>query len=851
MGDCGRLTDSNQSKNEWACCRNVIAPRLLGGPRRVVSLIVIGIFVVSSLAYYIPEASTAEDDQATLRIGMVQSIDSLNPFIGVNDNAYVFYGLVYDYLICLDENLQPKPNLAVSWSIVDEYEPYGSVWQYNLTHNARWHDGERVTADDVVFTFEYQIGEKWATMWAYQPYTLLVGSVEKVDDYTVRLFFEKDGEPVACSFGDSLMMPIVPEHYWSEIHYVDAGFSHTNPKPLGSGPFMCTDQTYSEFLRGDRLILYRHDDYHGAVEYGKEIQFERLILEFYLEPAALLADMQRGAIDVAQFDAPTYMSLLSWLEKNPSDSIHTHAGPKCTGYSVEIGVCMNPESAGTNHLRLDPAVRQAMAYATDKEFICDHIYRGLAEIGSTILSPVFPEWYWEPEPGEEYYFDIDKANEILDDAGYLWNDGHTARYAPADHPYNLGVNPQELRFELVVEQEIIEDRATAMFLVEEWAQVGIILDPIYVDTALWGTIVYGGVYDLCLTYWSGDPDPNYLLYVQSTDALDGWSENWYSSAEYDENYTASVLEIDPEARLEYVLNCQELMYRDAAFIVTAYPYECTAWRTDRFSGWGDWTAHPGRALSNFWTANDLYFDLVPVSDNVPPFVILDNVAGPVGESLEVTAYAEDPEGQGMTYLLEFGDGQNVTGSVPSDGEISAAHEFGSVGVYLMNITVTDDEIGTRQSTSAIVVGPDENSPPTNVRVRPSTIKGEAGSEVSFTVTGRDIDGDPVEFTLSYGDDSIDYSTSEDSTSEGFEFTVSHTFDSAGDFAVTLDADDSTHLVTVVLLYTVAEPEGGTSIATVAIAGGALVLLVAAAVLLLIRRRRRDRVEKEEEDVRLP
>ncbi|UCE80741.1 MAG: ABC transporter substrate-binding protein, partial [Methanobacteriota archaeon] len=565
------------------------------------------------MVYYVPDDAEADDAVSTLRIGIVQSIDSLNPFIGINDNAYIFYGLVYDYLICLDEDLQPKPNLAVSWNIVEEYEPYGSVWQYNLTRNARWHDGEKVDADDVVFTFNYQIGDKWVAMWAYQPYTLLVQSVEKVDQYTVRLHFAKDGEPVACSFGDSLMMPIVPEHYWKDIHYIDAGFSHVNPKPIGSGMFKCTDDTYSEFLRGDRLILYKHENYHAPAEYGKEIQFDRLVLESYLEPAALLADLQRGAIDIAQFDAPTYTSLVDWLEKNPTDKIHTHAAPKCTGYSVEIGICMKPDAPGQNNLRLDPAVRQAMAHATDKNFIVDHVYRGLADLGSTILSPVYPYWYWEPEGDEIYEYDLDVANSLLDAAGYLWNGDHTMRYAPVGHPYNDATQNLNLRFEMVVEQEIIEDRATAQFLVEEWAEVGIIIDILYVDTAMWGTLVYGGTYETMLTYWSGDPDPNYLLYVQSTDALDGWSENWYSNPLYDENYTDSVLEVDSETRLEYVYNCQRMMYEDAAFIVTAYPYECTAWRTDHFSGWGDWVAHPGRALSNFWTASDLYFDLMPIS----------------------------------------------------------------------------------------------------------------------------------------------------------------------------------------------------------------------------------------------
>lgn len=77
----------------------------------------------------------------------------------------MFYGLVYDNLVAVDQDMNPKPNLAVSWNIVTDISPHGSVWQYNLTHNAVWHDGEPFTADDVVFTISYQTGPNFYYMW--------------------------------------------------------------------------------------------------------------------------------------------------------------------------------------------------------------------------------------------------------------------------------------------------------------------------------------------------------------------------------------------------------------------------------------------------------------------------------------------------------------------------------------------------------------------------------------------------------------------------------------------------------------------------------------------------------------
>lgn len=569
------------------------------------------LLLLSGLPMFFSEATHAASS-STLRIGMIEAIDSLNPFIGVNDNAYIFYGLVYDYLTAVDQDLKIKPNLATSWYIVPDELPYGSVWQYNLTHNAYWHDGEPFTADDVVFTIEYQIGPNYASMWAYQPYTRFIDYVEKIDDYTVRIHF-KDiaGNPAPCPFGDALMMPIVPKHIWSEISPFDAGFSYSNYFPIGTGPFMCTEKTKDEYISGDYITLVKNPRYHGEKEYGKKVNFEKLILKFYLEPAAMLVDIQKGAIDLVALNAPNYKNLMDWLERNPTDAIGHYAGLSCTGFSVELIVCMNPESGNkTNNLRLDPEVRKAMAHAINKTFIRDSIYAGYAEIGSTIISPIYGDYYWSPNASEIYDYNISKANAILDAAGYVWDDQHKWRVAGPGNPYAPAGTP--LKFTATVEQELVEDRDTINFLKEEWKQIGIEIIPEFVNTAQWGTIVYGGSYDLAMTYWSGDPDPNYLLFVQSRFAIGGWSENWYSNPRYDENYTASQQAIDHRTRVGYVHNCSRISYLDAAFIVTVYPYGCWAWRADHFSGWGDWGAHPGRQLSSFWTANDLYFDLEPI-----------------------------------------------------------------------------------------------------------------------------------------------------------------------------------------------------------------------------------------------
>ena len=592
-----------------------------------------------------PAKGVTDADGTSLVIGMMEPVDSLNPFIGINNNAYVFYSLIYDYLISVDEDLTPKPNLAKSWCVVPDELPLGSVWQYNLTRNAFWHDGEPFSADDVVFTMDYQTGANYNVIWAYQPYTMRIGSTEKVDEYTVRIHFKNfTGAPAPCVFGDSLMMPILPKHIWGDILGLDAQYEEKNAQPIGTGPFMCAPGIADEWDDGSQLTLLRNPDYHGAKDYGQEIAFDKIILKFYLNAEQMAPDLKEGVIDLAQLSPQGYDALMVDLEENPSQDIGSFAGLTCVGDSTVIGVCMLAGgSPGTNNLRLDPAVREAMAYATDKAYIRDEIYSGHAELGYTVFSPMFPDWYWEPTSAEAYQFSISKANQILDAAGYVWKDStHTQRVASPNNTYapldEFG-QPNPLSFGVLVESDIPEDRIIAEYLTMEWAKIGIELRVLIFPSDVWNTMIYAGAYDLSITYWSGDPDPNYLLFVQSTAAIGSWSDNWYSSAEYDANYTESLLETNYADRKVHVQNCEKLTYRDLPYIVLTYTYGCFAWRTDHFEGWGDWGAQPGRQLCNYWSANELYFDLKPVryggSDNT--FLFIGLGAGAIAASSIVGA----------------------------------------------------------------------------------------------------------------------------------------------------------------------------------------------------------------------
>ncbi len=364
------------------------------------------------------------EEETVLRIGFMQKIDSLNPNRGLTDASYIFYGLVYDAPHCVDEDLGIVGNLCTDWYVDESYEPYGSAWMMEFTTNATWHDGEPFTADDVVYTFNLNC-QNYETMWAYQPYAFFMDYAEKVDEYTVRVhYFDRfTDDPMSAAYARMLCIPILPEHMLSDktptyVSFTWEGyFEGSDPPIVGTGPFMATPDIYDEFLDGDMITLVRNPDYFWGPDRGEYVWFDKLEMHFFDDSTAMAVALENGDLDVAQFPPAEYGTMKNKILTGDLENVVAHDSPKCTQYWTEIGI--NQNNAGPNPSRLDPVIRQAMAMATDKEYIIDNHYLGFGEVGTTLIPPVNENWHYEPTEGELYKYNKTAAIELLEENGYL------------------------------------------------------------------------------------------------------------------------------------------------------------------------------------------------------------------------------------------------------------------------------------------------------------------------------------------------------------------------------------------------------------------------------------------------
>ena len=202
---------------------------------------------------------------------------------------------------------------------------------------------------------------------------------------------------------------------------------------------------------------------------------------------------------------------------------------------------------------------------------------GLGTPGLTLIPDSLGIWY--NDSIQDFAFDIDEANRLLDEAGYVDSDGDGVRDMPD------GSRP--LRFRVNWPSDSTWASRGAEILAGTWSQIGVAtelqaLDPDALTSVCCPTFDF----DVILWGWGSDPDPAFLLSVMITDEIPtGTSETGYSNPEYDELYRQQAVTLDLDERRDIVWRMQEIVHDDVVYIIPFYAQNVQAFRTDRFQGW--------------------------------------------------------------------------------------------------------------------------------------------------------------------------------------------------------------------------------------------------------------------------
>jgi peptide/nickel transport system substrate-binding protein len=333
-------------------------------------------------------AAMAEPKQGGTLTTFTSGYRSLNPAVQSGSATGMPGSQIFAGLVQVAENYEIKPYLAKSWAVSDDQ----LTVTFTLVDNARFHDGEPVTSEDVKFSLE--------TTKENHPFgKAMFGKVRKIDtpDATTVVFHLAKPVPGLLLSLQPLLMPIIPKHV-----YDDGEKLKTHPRNMenviGSGPFKVAENTPAE-----RLVLVRNDDFF--IE-GRPY-LDKIVFPVVKDPLTRVLMLEKGEIDLAPF---------SGIRPNDAKRLEAAKGVEITtdGYGA-VGYIHYLEMNLRNKPFSDHKVREALAHAIDTGFLAKVMFGGRTVPGTGPLHTGNP-FYSADTP--RYEPDLKKAAALLDDAGY-------------------------------------------------------------------------------------------------------------------------------------------------------------------------------------------------------------------------------------------------------------------------------------------------------------------------------------------------------------------------------------------------------------------------------------------------
>lgn len=307
---------------------------------------------------------------------------------------------VFDSLVSVHQDGEVVPELAESFEMSDD----GTEYTFKIRQGVKFHNGADLDASDVQYSLERSIASPYMALFSQY-----IKETEQVDDYTVKITLNAASTPFLMLFSNQFA--VVDKDTTEE-----AGESFKD-FPIGTGPYK-----YVERKPGESLSLTANEEY-----WGDKAEVKNVVFRVISDPSNALIALENGDIDVCYYVPPASLSL---VRENDELEIHDISTSGLTF------VTMNVQKEGFDN----PKVRQALSYAMDKQSIVDGAQEGEAVVADTMINNVFHS-YPETLDGVGYTYDMDKAKELLAEAGYPNGEGFPSFMIQT---YDLGKKTAEL-----------------------------------------------------------------------------------------------------------------------------------------------------------------------------------------------------------------------------------------------------------------------------------------------------------------------------------------------------------------------------------------------------------------------
>lgn len=327
-------------------------------------------------------------NRSALTVGSIGEPKRLIPMLASDSASQEITSLLFNGLVKYDKNIRLVGDLAESF----ERSPDCRVATFHLRKGVKWHDGQELTADDVLFTYQKIIDPQIVT--PYSSNFERVEKVEKIDPYGIRVVYK---EPFAPGL-ESWTMGVLPKHL---LEGKDLNTDPFNRRPVGTGPFR-----FSEWATGQKVVVKANPDYFE----GKP-EIEEYIYRYVPDMATQFLELKALNLDMMALTPVQYQKQTDdrFFKTEFNKFSYPALSYTYLGYNLQ-----DPKFS-------DKRVRQALTHAIDKSAIIQGVLFGL---GKPATGPYIPEsWAFNPSVGHLDY-NPQKAKALLVEAGWIpGNDG--------------------------------------------------------------------------------------------------------------------------------------------------------------------------------------------------------------------------------------------------------------------------------------------------------------------------------------------------------------------------------------------------------------------------------------------
>jgi len=496
----------------------------------------LGILLVIALLSYATYTYSSQEVPARGGVfieGVAGNPQYINPVLcQYNEVDRDLCALIFNGLLKLDAHGAWQPDLAESWEI----GPNSDVYTFTLRSDIRWHDGLRITADDVIFTVELMqdpalpILPDLANLWRSV-------IVTKADERTVVFQLS---QPYAAfpDFVTPRWFGVIPKHYWERYTPAEIPHAQLNTQPIGSGPFKLVEID-SQHARLEPVISqFDQPPYLDALEF-----------RFFPDYPSILAAAEAGEVHGVSRILPEYQKQ---AEAIPDLQMFTSPLP---GYTMAL---FNFDSADAPFLA-DRTVRQALAYGMDRDKLLTDIIPG---VGLKADSPILPgTWAYNPDT-PTYPYDPERAMQMLEDAGWVDENNDGVREKDG----------RELAF-TIISDDAPHSIGVSQALAQDWARIGVRITPQPVSfTGMVTDFLTPRQFDMALLSIEliGDPDP-YPLWHSSQISPKGQNFGGWENREADILMEQARLTSDQDTRRQFYFEFQRIFATELPALLLYYP----------------------------------------------------------------------------------------------------------------------------------------------------------------------------------------------------------------------------------------------------------------------------------------